>query len=224
MDGVTHILFDLDGTLTDPKLGITSSIRHALQAMDAPVPEPEELTWCIGPPLRGSFARLLGRSDEVSVERAMAFYRERFSASGMFENTVYDGIDNALGGIRAGGARLFLATSKPLFFAEQILRHFALDGHFDGAYGSEMDGGLSDKAELVAHLLRRESIPSAAAIMVGDREHDVLGAKANGLRAIGVSYGYGTREELIAAGAAHVVDSPAALLELLSPGAGVARV
>jgi phosphoglycolate phosphatase len=167
MQRVSHILFDLDGTLTDPMPGITASIRYALRTMEAHVPEPQELLWCIGPPLRGSFATLLQCEDEATLQRAIALYRECFSAIGMYENALYDGIEMLLAELKTSGTKLYLATSKPLFFAEQILRHFGLDTYFDGAYGSALDGGLSNKAELIAHLLESESIDPASAVMVG---------------------------------------------------------
>jgi phosphoglycolate phosphatase len=142
------IYFDLDGTLTDPKPGITRSIRYALQKLDHPaIPTEDELTWCIGPPLRASFVRLLGGED--SADRAVSLYRERFSDIGLYENGVYDGISEVLAILSQSGHRLFVATSKPHVFAERIIDHFGLRRHFEHVFGSELDGRRADKSHLL---------------------------------------------------------------------------
>lgn len=205
------MLLDLDGTLTDPRAGIVRCIRHALDGLGRPSPGDEALAAGIGPPLRGTFARLLATSDATLVERAMTLYRERFATVGLFENEVYADVPDALAALAAGGWRLFVATAKPAVYAERIVRHFALDRHLAGVYGPDLAGRLDDKAELLAHLLARERIPAARVVMVGDRAHDVLAARANGLRSIGVLWGYGSRDELIGAGADGVCASPAGL-------------
>lgn len=190
------VLFDLDGTLTDPKPGITKCIVHALTRLERPAPDPEELAWCIGPPLSNSFPILLRDPDPELTARAIGFYRERFSVTGLYENSVYEGVPDMLRTLRAAGVRLFVATSKPTIYAVQILAHFELHGYFQAVYGSELDGTRTDKKELIAHLLRIEGLLPAHSLMVGDREHDVIGARACGLRSIGVRYGYGQEEEL----------------------------
>lgn len=202
------VLFDLDGTLTDPEPGIVRSIQFALDRLDAPVPHEDELDWCIGPSLRGSFATLLANDDPAVVEGALALYRQRFSTVGLFENAVYPGIPEALIRLRDEGFPLFLATSKPHVYARRILDHFDLTRFFDGVYGDELDGRLADKAHLIDHLLASENLAKGETIMVGDREHDVLGARANGLPCLGVTYGYGGAEELDAAGAAALCARP----------------
>lgn len=204
-------LFDLDGTLTDPKLGITTCIRHAMAQLGRPLDAAHNLDFCIGPPLQNSFAALLGNAS--LVPQAIELYRERFKERGMFENEVYAGIPEALAELSKREA-LYVATSKPRVFAEVIVRHFGLAEHFRGIYGSELDGQNSDKTALIAKLLADEKIDGADATMIGDREHDMIGAKNNGLRAWGVAWGYGSQEELMGAGAAGIFMSPSELANL----------
>lgn len=205
------IFFDLDGTLTDPKPGITGSIQYALGKLDRPVPSQDELTWCIGPPLRASFALLLG--GDALADRAIALYRERFSDVGLFENSAYPDIAQVLAALRDGARRMFVATSKPHVYATRIIAHFGLTGYFDHVFGSEFDGTRVNKADLLAYALEQTGVDPGAAVMIGDRSHDVVGARSNGIRAVGVTYGYGTAEELIEAGASHLCASPRAVLE-----------
>jgi phosphoglycolate phosphatase len=202
------VLLDLDGTLTDNHDGITRSIVHALAALGAPVPDAAALAACIGPPLRASFARLLATADAAAVERALAHYRTRYADVGWQENFVYAGVHDALEALAAGGARLFLCTSKPLPYAERIVERFGLAPRLDGVYGADLAGALDDKAKLMAHLIARERLDAAACTMVGDRHHDIDAARANGVRAVGVLWGYGTREELAAAGAQALAATP----------------
>jgi phosphoglycolate phosphatase len=205
------IYFDLDGTLTDPKPGITRSIQYALQRLDHPtMPTEDELTWCIGPPLRASFVRLLGA--ETSADLAVSYYRERFSDIGLYENGVYDGIGDVLTALSASGHRLFVATSKPHVFAERIIDHFGLRDHFERVFGSELDGTRVDKSHLLEYALKEASVDPAKTLMIGDRSHDMVGAKNNGMKGIGVLYGYGSRDELLQAGAHHVCATPGAIL------------
>jgi phosphoglycolate phosphatase len=205
------IYFDLDGTLTDPKPGITRSIQYALQKLDHPtMPTEDELTWCIGPPLRASFVRLLGA--ETSADLAVTYYRERFSDVGLYENGVYDGIGEVLTTLCASGHRLFVATSKPHVFAERIIDHFGLRDHFERVFGSELDGTRVDKSHLLEYALKQASVDPAKTLMIGDRSHDMVGAKNNGMKGIGVLYGYGSRDELLEAGAHHVCATPGAIL------------
>jgi phosphoglycolate phosphatase len=200
------LFFDLDGTLSDPKPGITGSIQYALAKLDRPVPSPDELAWCIGPPLRESFVILLG--GDSLADRAVALYRERFGDVGLFENSAYPGIEPVLAGLREQHFRMFVATSKPHVFARRIIDHFRLTGYFEQVFGSELDGTRVHKADLLAYALQQTGASAARALMIGDRSHDVLGAKANGINAIGVTYGYGTPDELIEAGALHLCASP----------------
>ncbi len=213
------VLFDLDGTLTDPREGITRCIAHALARMGHEPPPLEALTFAIGPPLRASLARLLGTDSSDAVERALGHYRERFADVGLYENAPYAGVATALATLRAAGSTLYVATSKPRVYAERIVRHFALDGHFEAIHGSELDGTREDKRDLLAYLLTRHGLAPVSTAMVGDRSFDVIAARQQGAHAIGALWGYGTREELQAAGAHALADAPDDLPGLLlAPG------
>jgi phosphoglycolate phosphatase len=203
-----HLLFDLDGTLTDPFPGITRSIQYALESLGRPSPSADDLRWCIGPPLKKSFLVLLGPGSENLIDSAIAKYRERFGTVGLFENDVYPGITEALGALREKGHTLHVATSKPLVYAARIIDHFGLSAHFRSIHGSEMDGTRSDKASLLSHLLANEGLSPADALMIGDREHDMIGAVRNQIPGVGVLWGYGTRDELEAAGASRCINLP----------------
>jgi phosphoglycolate phosphatase len=211
---MSTIFFDLDGTLTDPKEGITRCIQYALKSLGVPVPPTEALLWCIGPPLQASFVQLLD-GDEMSAGKAVSLYRERFTETGLYENALYDGIREVLCELQRAGDSLFVATSKPHVYAERIVRHFRLDGFFDTVFGSELDGTRADKSELLAYAIERTKTDVSTALMIGDRKHDMIGARSNGLTGIGVLYGYGSHEELQAAGAQQLVSSPDALLDAL---------
>ncbi|WP_081928736.1 HAD family hydrolase [Microvirga sp. BSC39] len=199
-------LFDLDGTLTDPKTGITRSIQYALEKLGRPVPEADELTWMIGPPIFAGFTQLLGGAEQV--EDAVRLYRERYGDVGLYENEVYAGIPALLEDLRENGVRLYVATSKLQVFARRILDHFDLSRFFIEIYGSELDNRNADKRDLIRHIIEQERFDPTGAVMIGDRKHDAIGAKANGLASIGVTWGYGSRQELIEAGVACLVDAP----------------
>ena len=209
------ILFDLDGTLTDPREGITRSIAYALGRMGVEPPPLAELTFAIGPPLRASLARLIGTESADAVERTLAFYRERFADVGLFENAVYDGVAETLAALSGSGATLFVATSKPRVYAERIIRHFALDAHFVAVHGCELDGTREDKRELLAHLLPHHGLDARRATMIGDRGADMVAARHHGLRAVGALWGYGSRDELEAAGAHACCGGPRELTSIL---------
>ena len=194
-----NILFDLDGTLTDPREGITRCIQYALGQFNKRIPPWEQLTWCIGPPLKASFAQLLNTSDQTILDRALVHYRKRFSEKGLFENTLYPGVASALDDLRTAGFKLFLATSKPRVFARQILDHFKIAPFFHTVYGSELDGRLSEKGVLIAHIIEQEALDSSATLMIGDRVYDIQGGKENNVMTAAVAYGYGTRDEIDAA-------------------------
>lgn len=212
---VRNILFDLDGTLTDPGEGIVKCFEYALSRLKRQCPPKNELGRFIGPPIRPAFGELLQSKDARLIEEAVAIYRERFASVGLYENEVYAGVPKMLSGLRVAGYRLYVATSKPLVYALQVLRHFSLDFHFNDVQGNELDGRLDDKADLVRELVERNRLTAGGTLMVGDRHHDVIAARRNGLRCVGVTYGYGSTEELAAAGAEHIVDSPDAVLELI---------
>lgn len=205
-------LLDLDGTLTDPYPGISACIRQALQQMGIPEPGPDQLRGWIGPPLLDSFARhfrSLGLAADPQL--ALSLYRERFASRGLFENSVYPGVAESLAKLRSAGLRLCLATSKPRVYALRIVAHFGLDAWLDECYGSELDGKRSDKVELLEYVLEHEGIAANCCAMIGDRRHDMEAARYHGLRAIGVLWGYGSREELLQAGAEALATEPAEL-------------
>jgi phosphoglycolate phosphatase len=203
------IFLDLDGTLTDPRIGITRSIQHALAALDRPVPAEQDLLWCIGPPLLHSFRTLLG--DEALAKRAVTLYRERFSDIGLYENKLYDGIHELLTALNAAGPRLFVATSKARVFASRIIEHFGLAGYFEHVYGAELDGTRGEKTALLHYALDQLGLVGPRTVMVGDRSFDMIGARNNAMTPIGVLYGYGSEPELRDAGAAHVCATPRAV-------------
>jgi phosphoglycolate phosphatase len=196
-----HLFFDLDGTLTDSRPGILKSMRHALETLGLPVPADEALIHFIGPPTQDAFRELLGSSDPELNTRAIAVYRERFVRLGMFENSVYPGVVAGLTALREAGFPLLVVTSKPEVFANQIIDHFELRQFFGHVYGSELSGERGNKGDLIAHVLASEGLASEKCWMIGDRLHDMRGAKLNSLRAAGVLWGYGSQDELTQAGA-----------------------
>lgn len=200
----TAVLFDLDGTLTDPFEGIVRCVAYALEGSAFAPPSPDELRSWVGPPLRDSFLRHLG--DAALADAAVARYRERYLSDGMYENRLYPGIPELLGELRAAGARLFVATSKIRRPAEGILAHFGLAGYFE-AVAAPDPSDKAHKAEVIASLRARVGADWGRAVMVGDTRYDVEGARANDLPCIAVSYGYGTVASLEAAGAAAIAHS-----------------
>ncbi|BDS07630.1 hydrolase [Oceaniferula spumae] len=210
-----HILLDLDGTLTDPKVGILTSLQHALKELGEPVPHIDELDWCIGPPLKDALLTMFGEKQPEKVNEGVRHFRERFGDVGLFENEVYPEIPEILTAMRKDGHVLHIATSKPEVFAQRILDHFKLTSHFTSINGSELDGTRGDKGELIAHILATQSIASDDAVMIGDRKHDIIGAGKNAVTGIGVLWGYGSQEELEIAGAKMCADSPRNLLQCL---------
>jgi phosphoglycolate phosphatase len=210
---MNRILWDLDGTLTDPRIGILRCIQYALTENGLPhVPE-SDLLWCIGPPLQHSFAKLAPEADEAFIWKLVEKYRERFSSVGLLENSVYPGVPELLR--RLNGASHYVATSKPKVFARKIVDHFQLGPYFAAVHGSELNGVRSDKGELIQFILDTEEIEPKRAVMVGDRKHDILGAKRVGIAAVGVTWGYGSREELVNAGADQVFAEPESLGDFL---------
>jgi phosphoglycolate phosphatase len=206
-----HLLFDLDGTLTDPFPGISRCLQHALVSLGHPAPAAESLRWCIGPPLQENLAILLGSNDSDLITAGVAHYRERFGSVGLFENKVYPGTETALAELVQQGHTLGVATSKPTVFARRIVNHFRLAKYFSAVDGCELDGTRRDKGDLIAHILRRDAVDASRAVMIGDLARDISGARQNGVSGIGVLWGYGSREELEAAGAVVCVASAAEL-------------
>ena len=209
------ILFDLDGTLTDPGEGITNSVAHALKRLGIPVPERRALYKFIGPPLYASFMDFYGLDRQKALE-AVEFYREYYRDRGIWENEVYAGIPELLAKLKGADKRLLVATSKPENFALQILEHFDLRQYFDRVAGSTLDSSRVEKADVIRYALEQQGIaPGPSVVMVGDREHDVLGARKAGLDCIGVLFGYGDAPELQKAGAARIAATVEELAGLL---------
>ena len=212
------ILFDLDGTLTDSEPGIVNSVRYALRSFGMEA-EPTTLRSFIGPPLYDSFRGTMGMSD-ADAKRAVDTYRVYFRDKGIFENAPYPGVPEMLEALRAAGRRLIVATSKPEVFAKRIAEHFGFAGALEGVYGADMEGKRSSKIDVIRYAMRERGITPSSAVMVGDRKYDITGAREAGLADIGVLYGYGSREELVEAGATRLAASVADLREMLSSSDG----
>ncbi|HHJ5437134.1 HAD family hydrolase [Enterococcus faecalis] len=202
------ILFDLDGTITDSGSGIMRSILYATEQLGWPAPSEETLRSFIGPPLYESFLHMAPSAE--AAQQAVSHYRAYYQRKGMFENHVYPGIPEVLTRLKEAGAKLYIATSKPEEFAKKIITHFDLDCYFTGIYGASMDGHRSKKADVIQYALTEAQLDPTkeTIIMVGDRNHDILGAQQNGLDSIGALYGFGEETELQEAGATFLVQSP----------------
>ena len=214
MERIKNVLFDLDGTLTDPAEGITNALMHAQRRLGRPVSPREDLFVFIGPPLIETFMSEWGLSREES-EQALVYYREHFGTKGLFENVPYAGIGDCLARLKEAGLRLFVATSKPEPLSLRILEHFDLIKYFEAVAGSTMDEQRTKKGEVIAYALKTFDLRPEETVMVGDRKHDVLGARENGLNCIGVLYGYGSRAELTEAGASALAADLSELSALL---------
>lgn len=210
------VLFDLDGTLTDSEQGIINSIEYALKKYEIKVKSKADLRKFLGPPLKDSFKQFCGFSEE-KAEQAVEIYREYFREWGIFENNVYDGIVELLEMLKAQNKKLIVATSKPEPFTYRILEHFDLLKYFDFVAGSNMDNTRCKKDEVISYALNSCSITDLqSAVMIGDREHDIIGANKVGIASIGVLYGYGNLQELEAAGATHIAKNPREIYEIVT--------
>ena len=202
-----YLFFDLDGTLTDPAQGITNSFIHAIKYFGLEVPSYETLCSFIGPPLPETFKTQFGFSEEKAAE-GVKKYREYFAEKGLLENSVYPGIPELLSKLKAAGKKLVVATSKPEEYSVRIIEHFGLAQYFENVCGSLMDESRSKKDEVIEYAIERNHISDRSKIlMIGDRKHDILGAKKVGLKSCGVLFGYGSLEELKAAGADFIVEN-----------------
>lgn len=212
-----NVLFDLDGTLTDPAEGILNSIRHSLTYYpEITVPETAILEKFIGPPLWESYVKYCGM-DKTTAEEAVEHYREYFRPTGIFENKLYDGIPELLAALKDKGVNIRLATSKPQVFAERILEHFGISEYFTSVQGSKLDGSIVNKEDIIRLVItENEGITASNTVMVGDTAFDIIGAKKNRIPAIGVAYGYGTKAELAAAEANMITKSVEELTVLLT--------
>jgi phosphoglycolate phosphatase len=193
---ISNVLFDLDGTLTDPKEGIIKCIQYAFNQLGKPYPSESDLANLIGPPLHSSFERLLHSQDDALIGEAVRFYRERFSEVGLFENNVYPGITDLLAELHRNSLRLYVVTVKPKSFADRIVRHFSLDQWLSGVYGSTLNGREYTKVKLVESVLGDFNSVPENTVIVGDRREDIIAGKSNGIKTIGVTYGYGNKEEI----------------------------
>ncbi|AOZ94131.1 HAD hydrolase-like protein [Paenibacillus crassostreae] len=210
-----NVLFDLDGTLTDPKMGITQGVQYALSRFDIVENNLDTLEPFIGPPLSFSFAEFYGFS-ELDCMKAIGYYREYYGDQGMFENVVYPGIPELLQMLVNQQRTLFVATSKPTEYAEKIIQHFGLDRYFQQVYGSNLDDTGSDKSEIISNVIHKSSLEKTNVMMIGDRKYDIIGANNNGVVSIAVEYGYGSREELLDCKPTYIVETVEKLKGLFS--------
>lgn len=211
-----YILFDLDGTLTDAAPGITNSIKYALKKLGINEPDERKLRTCLGPPLITSFTEIFGLTEKDAL-RAVEYYREYFRPYGIFENEVYKGIPQLLKKLKEQDKTLIVATSKPEPFAVKIIDHFELNEYFDLVAGSNLDNTRSKKSQVIEYALETLGITDRAkAVMIGDRKHDIIGAKETGLRSIGVLYGYAAVNELEQAGADFIAKTPEDILDIIN--------
>lgn len=209
-----YVFWDLDGTLTDPGIGITNSVMYALKKFGIEVSDRSELYKFIGPPLVDSFEMFYGFSHE-DAWRAVECYREYFGVTGLFENEVYEGIPELLQKLKDEGVKLYVATSKPMEFSIRILERFDLLKYFDGVSASSMDEKNSDKAFIVKDALNRSGAEASNVLMIGDRKHDIIGAHANKMKVLAVLYGYGNREEFEEAGADYIAGTVEEIYDIL---------
>jgi phosphoglycolate phosphatase len=208
MDRLINVFFDLDGTLVDPSLGFANCIRYALERLKKISPDKATLEKFIGPPLRGTFAKLLNTHEPAMIESAVALYRERYAPIGIFENEVYPGIGELLADLHANSFKIYVVTSKARSYAEIIVGHFFNREWFADIFGSGLDGSLDNKVELIEFIMGTLKPQPKRTVMIGDRKEDVVAGKANHLKTIGVTYGYGTRAEIVAAGPDYICASP----------------
>jgi phosphoglycolate phosphatase len=215
-----RLFFDLDGTLSDPREGMTRSFQHALKRLGRASLPASELTQFIGPPLRWTMKRLFATDDAGLIEQGVDAYREYFGDRGLFENVVYDGIPPLLETLHAEGFPLYIATSKPKVFAERIIEHFGLDRYFLHVFGPDFDGDFDDKTDLLTHVLKTLAVDPARTIMIGDRASDMLAGRRNGTRTVAVTYGFAGPGELAATSPDRLCATPAgirpAILSLIS--------
>jgi phosphoglycolate phosphatase len=209
-----NILFDLDGTLSDPYEGITNSAKYALGKFHISEEAAGDLSRFIGPPLALSFREFYHLGEE-DVKRAVAFYREYYAVKGMYENKLYDGMETVLQELRRRGLHCFTATSKLDRFAKEVLQNFKIDGYFDGIVGSNEDCTRSDKGDIIACLLEEYRLKKAETIMIGDTKYDMAGAKKNGIDTLAVTYGYGSVEELKKTGPTYICDTVMGILDII---------
>jgi phosphoglycolate phosphatase len=210
-----HLLFDLDGTLTNPKEGITKSVQYALNAFGIKVENRDDLCVFIGPPLKDSFMEFYNFSEE-DAKKAVLFYREYFMEKGMLDNKVYEGAEGILKSFVKQGKKLYVASSKPEIFVRKILEHFELDSYFTYMGGADLNGTRDNKADVIRYVMNECGLTDRSSmVMIGDRKHDILGAREVSIDSVGVLYGFGSRQELEEAGAGQIVETIFGLQNLL---------
>ncbi len=212
---MTTVLLDLDGTLSDSKPGIAASFRYTVGQLGHDPDTAGDLTWAVGPPIAVSMARLLEQYGDDRVDHAVGIYRARYSDVGIYDCTVYPGIVGMLDALRNAGSTMYVATSKRRDFADRVIDHLSLRSYIRGVYGALPGGGLDEKQHLLAHILATEGVAAADAVMIGDRLHDMHAALHNDIRPIGVLWGYGGKDELLAAGADALAAVPADVVRLV---------
>ncbi len=205
---LTNVFFDLDGTLTDSKEGIVKCFHYALNELNFPCHNEFETYSFIGPPLRVTFKKLLGSNDEVLIEKAVSLYRERFSMVGLFENKVYPGIPELLSTLQDNSFKLYVVTSKVKMYADRIIDHFQLSPWFSEIFGTELDGRFDNKVELIEFVLNHLNLTIEETVMVGDRREDIVAGKANRIKTVGVTYGYGSMQEITDSAPEYICGSP----------------
>ena len=215
MPVLSNIFFDLDGTLTDPNEGITNCLQYALKQLGQPIHTKSELARFIGPALRNTFRTLLSTDNKNLIEKAVDLYRERYTEIGIYESQLYDGITELLSELNQNSFRLFVVTTKPKVYAERIIWHFQLNRYFNNIFGPSLDGRYDDKAELIGFILQNHALVSEETVMIGDRKEDVLAGKANRLQTIGVTYGYGSDEELLGCAPDYICHRPSEILAVI---------
>jgi phosphoglycolate phosphatase len=213
---LSNIFFDLDGTLTDSKEGIIKCYQYALDRLNCVYQSEVLENSVIGPPLRVTFRRFLNTNDEALIENAVAIYRERFSTIGLFENKVYPGITELLSALHKKSLKLYVVTTKPRVFAERILEHFQLTHRFEAIYGTELNGQFDNKADLIEFILKTRQLKAEETVMVGDKREDIAAGKANRAGTIGVTYGYGSLQEITEAAPDYVCENPAEIEKIVT--------
>ncbi|MDR3167354.1 MAG: HAD hydrolase-like protein [Treponema sp.] len=209
----TNILFDLDGTLTDPFLGITNSWKYALEKLNIEIDQ-NILKTFIGPPLEKIFFEYF-KFDKENTEIGKRYYREYFSEKGLYENTLYDGVEDLLKELNTRNKICVLATSKPIVFAEKIIKHFNIDTYFKYTVGGNLEGTFVEKEDIIKHIVRKYNLRKSETILVGDRKYDIIGANKNGIKSIGVLYGYGSKEELENENPEYIINNAKEILEII---------
>jgi phosphoglycolate phosphatase len=208
-----NILFDLDGTLTDPLLGITNSWKYTLKKLNIEI-DADILKTFIGPPLEKTFSEYF-KFDTEDTEIGKKYYREYFSEKGLYENTLYDGIEKLLNELKSGNKVCILATSKPIVFAKKIIKYFNIDSYFKYTVGGNLEGTFVEKEDIIKYVIEEYNLKKPETIMVGDRKYDIIGAKKNGIKSIGVLYGYGSKEELEKEGPEYIINNAKEILEIV---------